>query len=191
MDLLAQYTDSDEEVHSTTTTATVVVSSAPPVANKGTEYYPGADTHKLMYNMEYHNLYAPMVGPLHSSVLHSRSTTLIAPGQNNMFTGYVSDDAVNDFTFQEQMYGFYSKGYAVNPANPTQMVGNYNPATADIDSKKEKRKRMPFGDPADVTEYQGPWAPYEEDFTLKKQVHDTSEAIAVFLFIIEDILMLL
>jgi pre-mRNA-processing factor 17 len=106
-------------------------------------------------------------GPQHP-VLSSRPT--IAPGQNNVLTGFAVQDHIDKFSFEEQLNSFNNNGFAVSP------TGNFFIGTPDS-NKREKRKRKPFGEAGDLSDFSGPWAPFEDEESIKlhfKQLTDTA-----------------
>ena len=96
--------------------------------------------------------------------LLSRAT--IAPGQNNVLTGFAIEDHIDKYSFNEQLNSFNNRGFAVSP------TGNYlvgNVVQEDNSNSREKRKRRAFGDASEVNDFSGPWAPFEEEENIKEQ----------------------
>ena len=101
---------------------------------------------------------------------------IVAPGYNNVLTGFVTDDYVNRFTFDQEMNNFNNYGYAMDPSVVNHVVGQFDSRA--INEKKQRRKRKPFGDPSDLSDggYRGPWAPYEDEQIFSEQLKQETDA---------------
>lgn len=144
---------------------------------------------KIMTNMTYDQLSAPLVGPANPYLSADSSSRK----RKNVLTGYAEESAISDSTFRTQQRTFISLGYAKDPsfsANGNMFVGNQDSVLAhggkDVvqlrPSRQEteaiKRKRTKKGDPSVLegeNAYVGPWAKYNEANTLSESDDDGEE----------------
>jgi pre-mRNA-processing factor 17 len=67
-------------------------------------------------NPTYQEMWKPEVGPVTPWGIG------VAPGQKNILTGFVQDEAINDFVFEQQHHKFQTKGQATDPGNKNKTV---------------------------------------------------------------------
>jgi len=172
MDLISQYNDDAppilKEVKKTK------INIAPDVQKtEVTSSYELPASREVFHNPDYDALWAPAQGPIHPEF----SRPSLASGTNNTLTGFVEDINIDGYTFEEQMYNFNNRGYAIDPTG-NGVIYDKTAISGNEESKKEKRKRKKFGDASDVSgdNFHGPWAPFEDEERMKKQFQDAADA---------------
>lgn len=71
---------------------------------------------QVFTNPTYEELWKPELGPV------TPWGPTVAPGQKNILTGFVQDEAINDYLFEQQHHLFQTNGYAVDPAEKNKIV---------------------------------------------------------------------
>eukprot|EP01114_Cavostelium_apophysatum_P018473 TRINITY_DN5717_c0_g1_i1.p1 TRINITY_DN5717_c0_g1~~TRINITY_DN5717_c0_g1_i1.p1 ORF type:complete len:562 (-),score=164.89 TRINITY_DN5717_c0_g1_i1:107-1792(-) len=171
--LVSAYGDDDD--HPSESSAPVsstfslsVINSAPPVKKDiDNTFYANPRSREVFHNPEFESLWAPVQGPSHPHL--SKNTVQV--GGNNILTGFVEDDFMNNYSFSRQFHSFHSRGVALAP-NGQHEIGEARTLVGD--SKALKRKREKGWDSANVEGgYKGPWGVYEGDERVPPDVVDT------------------
>ncbi|KAJ6256760.1 hypothetical protein Dda_8627 [Drechslerella dactyloides] len=125
----------------------------------------------MSYNATYADLYKPAAGPANPFKSNDGSLK-----RKNVPTGYAEETLISDATFTTHHRTFTSLGYAADPSNPANMVGDQANAAAfggrntieyrpsKEESREIKRRRQKRGDSSVVDgpgQYLGPWASYK------------------------------
>jgi pre-mRNA-processing factor 17 len=162
-------TNEDNKVLESTSFLNKPINIAPSTSKLQIHQYESPESTVANYNAPADAMWAPVQGPYHP-VLSKKSPYSVTNTPN----GFVEPHFVHDADFHEQFHSFQAKGWAINPNN-TGIVGTYNPTN----KTPTKRKRLPAGDPADLSEdgYKGPWAPFEDEAKLEEELKKTGERI--------------
>ncbi|KAK3283548.1 hypothetical protein CYMTET_8758 [Cymbomonas tetramitiformis] len=177
MDLLAQYSDEDDEAqsiqplpavevapHVDTTGLTLVKDEgkALVVATEKTFQYIDPNSRKVFYNPRYENMYAPVAGPEHPF-----NKDGLADGLKNHKQGFVEDSHIHSFSFDEQYNTFHNYGYAAEPSGQG-LVGSQgrleeHEGCTVYDVPDRKRKRPAKTDAAEEGAEEAHAAPEENE----------------------------
>eukprot|EP00240_Pyramimonas_obovata_P007446 CAMPEP_0118921158 /NCGR_PEP_ID=MMETSP1169-20130426/527_1 /TAXON_ID=36882 /ORGANISM="Pyramimonas obovata, Strain CCMP722" /LENGTH=183 /DNA_ID=CAMNT_0006861833 /DNA_START=214 /DNA_END=761 /DNA_ORIENTATION=- len=128
MDLLAEYSGSDDEELVVGVSSSATVNVAPAVNTAGltvikdegraivlpitdTVQYIDPARKQVYYNPKYEDMYAPIAGPA-----HPYSKDGLSAGQRNHKLGHVEDAHLGSFNFDEQYNTFHNYGYAAEPS---------------------------------------------------------------------------
>ncbi|KAF3918363.1 hypothetical protein ABW21_db0208740 [Orbilia brochopaga] len=127
----------------------------------------------MSYNATYTDLYKPAAGPANPFKSNDGSLK-----RKNVPTGYAEETLISDSTFATHHRTYVSLGYAANPSNPEEMVGDQASAAAfggrntteyrpsKEESREIKRRRQKKGNSSVVDgpgQYLGPWASYKNE----------------------------
>ncbi|KAF3909314.1 hypothetical protein ABW20_dc0109338 [Dactylellina cionopaga] len=127
----------------------------------------------MTYNATYTDLYKPAAGPANPFKSNDGSLK-----RKNVLTGYAQETIISEATFTTQHRTFTSLGYAADPSNPANMIGDQTNAMAfggrntieyrpsKEESREIKRRRQKAGDSSVVDgpgQYLGPWASYKNE----------------------------
>ncbi|KAF6737577.1 Pre-mRNA-processing factor 17 [Oryzias melastigma] len=189
--------DPDATVHlkplqSGNVTTLAVLNSAPEVAVKesvetGTHLDPTLK--EVSYNPTYETLFAPEFGPKNPF----QTQQMAAP--RNMLSGYAEPAHVNDFMFEQQRRTFSTYGYALDPSVDAQQISttSYIGAVDEAEKNKgltvfesgqkktEKRKKVKGGEAADIDNFLGPWAKYEDEKNVAKPTEEEKKDLEEYL----------
>ncbi|NP_001009990.1 pre-mRNA-processing factor 17 [Danio rerio] len=169
-------------------TTVAVLNSAPEVAVKedvetGVHLDPALK--EVSYNPTYETMFAPEFGPMNPF----RSQQMAAP--RNMLSGYAEPAHVNDFMFEQQRRTFSTFGYALDPSVDTSQASSnsYIGAIEEAEKNKgltvfetgpkksEKRKKVKGGEAADIDNFLGPWAKYQDEKDVAKPSEDEQKEL--------------
>lgn len=98
--------------------------------------------------------------------------------QKSTLAGRIEPATLNVFDFEKQRKMYEKHGYAQNPKNPDELISGRQPS----EKGTIKKKRIKFGEAADVEGYKGPWAGFEgEQKGEKVAVAPSEEEVSKFL----------
>jgi pre-mRNA-processing factor 17 len=164
MDLILGYGEDEDKKSSVTAEMKkkMKIDIAPVVRDLKIANYTAIDSRAVDFNPEYDAMWSSAPGAYHP--VHSKPS--LENGMNNTLTGFVEDAVVDSYAFEEQLHAFNNRGYALDPTGQSYI---YNPNTKiSLNEKHEKRKRKKFGNAAS-SDFQGPWAPYEDEERIQQQ----------------------
>lgn len=159
-----------------------VVDLAPAVILDESKYYNYVDpaATEIKHNVKYNELYKPVIGPKDP---YSNSLVM----NKNVFTGAVEEYVLPKHVFGEMYNTYKNYGYAYSPdLSVVPYTGDVSSAYLNegrtINSKRPVEndanvflKRKKANDPADVENFMGPWAGYEEPPSSKETNNDETE----------------
>lgn len=91
---------------------------------------------QVFTNPTYNELWKPELGPATPWGMS------VAPGQKNILTGFVQDEAINDYLFEQQHHLFQTTGEAIHPGERNKIVRSAgtgcNHLAQHVDEKKRK-----------------------------------------------------
>lgn len=93
---------------------------------------------KVMYNLPYEDMHAPIAGPAHPYQKDG-----LAAGSRNHFSGHVEDTGLNPVHFDDQYNSFHAKNYGHAPGSQA-LIGKglqAPPAEQDADQLGLKRRK--------------------------------------------------
>ncbi|XP_074596047.1 pre-mRNA-processing factor 17 [Brevipalpus obovatus] len=143
---------------------------------------------QVNFNVKY-DLCSPLHGPASNPLRQDKLP------RKNFLTGVVEATNVNDYHFEAQRIKFHCDGIAFNPSDDAtladkvvrgeasiQIGSNPGDPTADPQEKKirdlfKNKKRLKNGDPSDVSNYLGPWAPYENESAVARPSEEEQKEI--------------
>jgi len=137
----------------------------------------------VYYNPKYEDLFAPTFGPVFDDEEDKSA--------KNFLTGHIEDAHIHEVHFEEQRKAFHNFGRAQNPSdNPSTSLVQRNLASSAVGTtvseerkhdKNDKRKRLRNDDPADVDNFVGPWAEFENEIKVSQPTEEEKEIIDQFL----------
>lgn len=133
----------------------------------------------VFYNPKYDDLYAPTFGPVFDDEEDKTA--------KNFLTGHIEDAHISEVQFEAQWKAFHNSGKAQNPSNELGIVQRNQASTAigstvvTEKSQQEKRKRLRNDNPADVDNFVGPWAEFENEVKVSQPNEQEKEEIDQFI----------
>jgi len=140
MELLAGYGSASEEGNEVvqeqqpkllSLNSALSIVAAPPVSEslEARSLVVNVKDSQVFTNPTYQNLWKPEQGPTPPWGLS------VARGQKNILTGFVQDEAMNDFVFEQQHHLFQTTGMAEDPTEKNRII-------VAIEKKKRRNERL-------------------------------------------------